>query len=133
MRPVLDLHRAGDLKKFRQIADNVAALVARFKGSLAAEHGVGIARTEYLKEQVGPELYHLMQEIKEAFDPNHLLIPARSSAMTVIRLTGTCGSPRITIWSCPSRRNWPSPRATGPSPPIWNSAMAAAAASNRPP
>ena len=77
VRPVLDLHRAGDLKKFRQIADNVAALVARFKGSLAAEHGVGIARTEYLKEQVGPELYHLMQEIKEAFDPNHIFNPGK--------------------------------------------------------
>ncbi len=53
VRPVLDLHRADDLKKFRQIADEVAALVAQFKGSLAGEHGVGIARTEYLKQQVG--------------------------------------------------------------------------------
>ena len=49
VRPVLDLHSAEDLKKFRQIADEVAALVAQFKGSLAGEHGVGIARTEYLK------------------------------------------------------------------------------------
>ena len=45
---MLDLHRAEDLKKFRQIADEVAALVEQFKGTLAGEHGVGIARTEYL-------------------------------------------------------------------------------------
>ncbi len=44
VRPVLDLQRAGDLWKFRQIADAVSALVAEFKGSLAGEHGVGIAR-----------------------------------------------------------------------------------------
>jgi FAD/FMN-containing dehydrogenase/Fe-S oxidoreductase len=77
VRPVLNLHDAGDLKKFRQIADEVAALVAQFNGSLAAEHGVGIARTEYLKEQVGPELYRVMREIKAAFDPNHLFNPGK--------------------------------------------------------
>ncbi len=77
VRPVLDLHQADDLHKFRQIADEVAALVAQFKGSLAAEHGVGIARTEYLKEQVGAELYRVMREIKHAFDPNNLFNPGK--------------------------------------------------------
>jgi len=77
VRPVLDLHHAGDLKKFRQIADEVAILVAQFKGSLAAEHGVGIARTEFLQQQVGPELYCVMREIKNAFDPNNLFNPGK--------------------------------------------------------
>ena len=77
VRPVLDLHRAEDLKKFRQIADEVAALVSQFKGSLAGEHGVGIARTEFLKDQVGDELYQLMREIKQSFDPNNLFNPGK--------------------------------------------------------
>ncbi|HUE36128.1 MAG TPA: FAD-linked oxidase C-terminal domain-containing protein [Candidatus Acidoferrum sp.] len=77
VRPVLDLHSAEDLKKFRQIADEVSALVLQFKGSLAGEHGVGIARTEYLKQQVGPELYQLMREIKQSFDPNNLFNPGK--------------------------------------------------------
>jgi FAD/FMN-containing dehydrogenase/Fe-S oxidoreductase len=77
VRPVLDLHSADDLKKFRQIADEVSSLVAQFKGSLAAEHGVGIARTEFLKQQVGPELYRVMREIKTAFDPNNLFNPGK--------------------------------------------------------
>ena len=54
VRPVLDLHSAGDLQKFRQIANEVSALVGQFKGSLAGEHGVGMARTEFLPAQVGP-------------------------------------------------------------------------------
>ena len=37
VRPVLDLHNAGDLVKYRQIADEVAALVLQFKGSLCGE------------------------------------------------------------------------------------------------
>lgn len=77
VRPVLDLRRADDLKKFRQIADEVAALVAKFKGSIAGEHGVGIARTEYLREQVGPELYRLMREIKNSFDPSNVFNPGK--------------------------------------------------------
>jgi len=77
VRPVLDLHRADDLKKFRVIADEVAALVLQFKGSLAGEHGVGIARTEFLREQVGPELYRIMREIKNSFDPNNLFNPGK--------------------------------------------------------
>ncbi len=77
VRPVLDLHGADDLKKFRQIADEVAALVAQFKGSLAGEHGVGIARAEYLREQIGPELYRVMREIKFSFDPNNIFNPGK--------------------------------------------------------
>jgi len=77
VRPVLDLHSGEDLKKFRYIADEVSALVAQFKGSLAGEHGVGMARTEFLKQQVGPELYSVMREIKHAFDPNNLFNPGK--------------------------------------------------------
>jgi len=77
VRPVLDLHSTDDLKKFRQIANEVSALVAQFKGSLAAEHGVGMARTEFLKQQIGPDLYRVMREIKSAFDPNNLFNPGK--------------------------------------------------------
>ena len=77
VRPVLDLHDAGDLKKYRQIADEVSALVRQFKGSLAGEHGVGIARTEFLKQQVGEDIYELMREIKRSFDPNNVFNPGK--------------------------------------------------------
>ncbi len=77
VRPVLDLHSAEDLKKFRIVSDEVAALVLQFKGSLAAEHGVGIARTEYMPEQLGPELLGLMREIKNVFDPKGLFNPGK--------------------------------------------------------
>ncbi len=77
VRPVLDLHSAADLKKFRQVADQTSALVRQFKGSLSAEHGVGIARTEYMEEQLGPELLGLMREIKRTFDPKNAFNPGK--------------------------------------------------------
>jgi FAD/FMN-containing dehydrogenase/Fe-S oxidoreductase len=77
VRPVLDLHTAGDLRKYRQVADQVSALVRQFKGSLAAEHGVGMARTEYMAQQVGDELLGVMRQIKQLFDPKNLFNPGK--------------------------------------------------------
>jgi len=77
VRPVLDLHTEADLRKYRVVADQVSALVRQFKGSLAAEHGVGMARTEYMAEQVGDELLGVMRQIKQLFDPKNLFNPGK--------------------------------------------------------
>jgi FAD/FMN-containing dehydrogenase/Fe-S oxidoreductase len=77
VRPVLDLHSASDLKKFRQVADQTSALVRQFKGSLSAEHGVGIARTEYMRDQLGDELLGVLREIKRMFDPKNIFNPGK--------------------------------------------------------
>src|SRR2546427_10926904 len=77
VRPVLDLHSESDLEKFRQVADQTSALVRQFKGSLSAEHGVGIARTEYMREQLGDELLGVLREIKRAFDPKNIFNPGK--------------------------------------------------------
>src|SRR5438094_571202 len=77
VRPVLDLHSAADLKKFRQVADQTSALVRQFKGSLSAEHGVGIARTEYMRDQLGDELLEVLRQIKRTFDPKNVFNPGK--------------------------------------------------------
>ncbi len=77
VRPVLDLHTAEDLKKYRLVADQTSALVRQFKGSLSAEHGVGIARTEYMREQLGDALLNVMREIKQIFDPKNIFNPGK--------------------------------------------------------
>ena len=77
VRPVLDLHTPEDMRKYRLIADQVSALVRQFKGSLAAEHGVGMARTEYMAEQVGEGLLEVMRQIKTVFDPKNLFNPGK--------------------------------------------------------
>ena len=77
VRPVLDLHGASDLRKFRQVADQTSALVRQFKGSLSAEHGVGIARTEYMRDQLGDELLEVLRQIKRTFDPKNVFNPGK--------------------------------------------------------
>ena len=88
VRPVLDLQVAGDRQKYRQVANEVAALVRQFKGSLSAEHGVGIARTEYLPQQVGPGLFEVMRAIKRVFDPKNLFNPEKLIGTGRFRIDG---------------------------------------------
>ncbi|MGC8744928.1 MAG: FAD-binding and (Fe-S)-binding domain-containing protein [Verrucomicrobiia bacterium] len=77
IRPVLDLRNAQDRKIFRQVADDVAKVISQYKGSLSAEHGVGIARTEYIESQLGKEIADILKQIKFSFDPKNLLNPGK--------------------------------------------------------
>lgn len=46
-------------------------------GTVTAEHGVGVARRDYLVEQVGPDAVRVMRAIKAALDPLGILNPGR--------------------------------------------------------
>ncbi len=75
LRPELNLRDAQDKKNFLSIADQVADLVAQFKGSLSGEHGDGRVRSPYVKKMLGDEVYQLLVQIKHAFDPNNIFNP----------------------------------------------------------
>ena len=77
VRPALNLHTAEDLRKYRLVADQTSVLVRQFKGSISAEHGVGIARTEYMRDQLGDSLLNVMREIKQTFDPKNIFNPGK--------------------------------------------------------
>lgn len=77
VRPVLDLHRAEDVARYRQVSDEVSALVKQVKGSISAEHGVGIGHTEYMPEHMGSEIMELTGTIKALFDPKNVFNPGK--------------------------------------------------------
>ncbi|MCU0787844.1 MAG: FAD-binding protein, partial [Verrucomicrobia bacterium] len=77
VRPIIDLHTPEGLKQMRQVSREVGALVKQFKGSLCAEHGVGIGQTEFMPEQLGDRMMRVMREIKKAFDPANVLNPGK--------------------------------------------------------
>lgn len=77
IRPVVDLHRADSIARFRTLAEEISRITKEFKGSLTGEHGVGIARAEFLTEHLSPELIQVMRDIKAAFDPKGLMNPGK--------------------------------------------------------
>lgn len=72
LRPVLNLKDPNDVKKFREIATEVAYLVKKYRGSLSGEHGDGRLRGEFLPIMIGEKNYQLLKEIKETFDEKYI-------------------------------------------------------------
>lgn len=51
--------------------------VIKMKGTITAEHGDGLARSEFIKNQYGVKNYQIFIEIKEMFDPGKILNPGK--------------------------------------------------------
>ncbi|HOJ34872.1 MAG TPA: FAD-linked oxidase C-terminal domain-containing protein [Candidatus Hydrogenedentes bacterium] len=77
IRPIIDCTLPEHIEKYRKMAEKVFALANQFRATIAGEHGVGIARTEFLQEHVGADLYNAMQEIKRLFDPVNRFNPGK--------------------------------------------------------
>ena len=61
----------------KQVNTVVFDSVARFKGSISAEHGVGGLKVAQLEQYKSPVALDLMRAIKRALDPQNLMNPGR--------------------------------------------------------
>lgn len=75
VRPELDVRTREDLDLMNQISDEVFDLVKKYGGSWSGEHGDGRNRGHKLKAYFGDVVYHCLEEVKNIFDPKHLLNP----------------------------------------------------------
>ena len=57
------------------VFDILYAKAAELGGFVSGEHGIGWAKKEYLRKQLGDEQIALLRRIKKAFDPKMLLNP----------------------------------------------------------
>jgi glycolate oxidase len=48
-----------------------------FGGLVSGEHGIGFAKREYMKKQLGEKQLMIMRGIKASFDPKHILNPGK--------------------------------------------------------
>jgi len=76
VRPILDMRRDG-AKHMRQIAEEAAVLVRKYKGAYSGEHGDGLCRGEWIRWQFGPRIDDAFRAIKNHLDPEHLLNPGK--------------------------------------------------------
>ena len=73
LRPILDVKQPKDRHLFRQVAEETAMLVRKYRGSLSGEHGDGRLRGEFIPLVYGQEVYNLMREVKQCWDPDGVL------------------------------------------------------------
>jgi D-lactate dehydrogenase len=57
--------------------DEVFTLVLELGGSLSGEHGIGLAKRDYVDREIGPDALSLMHGIRQVFDPNNILNPGK--------------------------------------------------------
>ena len=77
LRPILDLKTAQGLRLFRVIAEEIAHLVKKYRGSLSGEHGDGRLRGEFIPLMLGQHNYELCREIKRVWDPVGIFNPGK--------------------------------------------------------
>ena len=55
----------------------VYGLVREWRGSISAEHGIGLLKRPYLGHSRSPEELALMRTLKKALDPGGILNPGK--------------------------------------------------------
>jgi len=60
-----------------RVSEQVYGVVEQFKGSVSAEHGVGLLKKAALKYSRAPQEIELMRQIKAVFDPANVLNPGK--------------------------------------------------------
>ena len=75
LRPILNLKTSDGNKQFRDVAQAIADLVKKYRGSLSGEHGDGRLRGEFLEQMIGSKNYQLIRQVKQSWDPNGIFNP----------------------------------------------------------
>ncbi len=77
LRPVLNLKDEEDVRLFKTIAADTAALVKKYNGSLSGEHGDGRLRGSFIPFMLGEKNYGLLKDLKKTWDPENIFNPGK--------------------------------------------------------
>lgn len=77
LSPLLDLKDPDDIRTFHGLAEDMAGLIKKYRGSLSGEHGDGRLRGEFIPLMLGPHNYALLKELKKTWDPYGLFNPGK--------------------------------------------------------
>ncbi|KZS99897.1 uncharacterized protein LAESUDRAFT_765110 [Laetiporus sulphureus 93-53] len=73
-----------ELEVARQLADRMAERAIALEGTCTGEHGVGIGKRKYLKQELGEGTIDFMKTIKRAIDPLNLFNPGKASIQVIM-------------------------------------------------
>src|SRR5215471_16041472 len=65
------------LGRWDEMNDAVHRVVAKFGGSISAEHGIGVMKRKLLQQVKDPVALDLMRTLKRTLDPNNILNPGK--------------------------------------------------------
>ncbi|MBI3964419.1 MAG: FAD-binding oxidoreductase [Chloroflexi bacterium] len=74
--PVINTSDQDAVRRVRIAADEIHQMALRLNGTVTGEHGVGLTRVPYMRQEHGAAL-DLMRTIKRAIDPHNLFNPGK--------------------------------------------------------
>ncbi|MFC1991292.1 FAD-binding oxidoreductase [Chloroflexota bacterium] len=78
LHPVcLDMSEQEWSKRLPDLISDIYRAGVAFGGAISGEHGIGLAKKEYLPVQMDATLLNLMKNVKRAFDPDNILNPGK--------------------------------------------------------
>lgn len=66
-----------EMARVHQALDAIVTKTLELGGTITGEHGVGLAKKPWLRQQMGDHSYELMKQVKAALDPEGLLNPGK--------------------------------------------------------
>jgi glycolate dehydrogenase FAD-linked subunit len=72
-----DERNTEEMQRAHAFYDDLYEKVLAWGGTVSGEHGIGLAKKEYLARQIGAGGVRVMKRIKDAFDPEGLLNPGK--------------------------------------------------------
>jgi glycolate oxidase len=85
MHPLIlfDANKPGDLETCEAFGAEILKLCVEAGGCLTGEHGVGVEKRDLMGHQFAPEDLEAQMRVKDVFDPDWLLNPAKVFPLTV--------------------------------------------------
>lgn len=77
LRPIINLKTSEGNRMFREVAQTIAELVKKYRGSLSGEHGDGRLRGEFLEKMIGKANYQRVKKVKQSWDPKGIFNPGK--------------------------------------------------------
>ncbi len=80
---LFDANKPGDLEKCEAFGSDILKLCVEVGGCLTGEHGVGIEKRDLMTHQFNEVDLEMQMRVKDVFDPNWILNPAKVFPMAV--------------------------------------------------
>ena len=74
---LVDPGNARELEEAKAFNSRVVRRALAMEGTCTGEHGIGIGKQAYLREELGEDVIDLMRDMKRLFDPENLLNPGK--------------------------------------------------------
>jgi D-lactate dehydrogenase (cytochrome) len=74
---LIDPNKPAEIEEAKALNVRVVQRALAMEGTCTGEHGVGIGKQPYLRQELGEDVIDVMREIKRLFDPDNLLNPGK--------------------------------------------------------